>query len=53
MFFGNARRQDVMIYRNDLGHQTITVSASNPDAARRLVREQYGQNIQIIRVDTY
>ena len=53
MFFNNGRRQDVLIYRNDMGHQMITVTAQNPDAARRIVREQYGQNIQIIRVDTY
>jgi hypothetical protein len=53
MLFGNARRQDVMIYRSDLGHQTVTINAQNPDAARRVVKEQYGQNIQIIRVDTY
>ena len=53
MLFNNGRRQDVLIYRNDMGHQMITVTAQNPDAARRIVREHYGHNIQIIRVDTY
>ena len=53
--FGNSmfaayRTANVTFYRNDLGLITIEVPATNYDAAKRIVEEQYG-DVDIKRVN--
>ena len=50
MFF-EIRKQEVIYYSPNLGLQSVIVNSNNPDGARQLILEQYG-NVDIKRVNS-
>ena len=50
MFF-EIRKQEVIFYSPNLGLQSVIVNSNNPDGARQLKLEQYG-NGEIKRVNS-
>ena len=50
MFF-EIRKQEVIFYSPNLGLQSVIVNSNNPDGARQLILEQYG-NVDIKRVNS-